>query len=104
MLLGAALMLPFAHLGSLFETLSRAARSARTAHAVCGLATLSSAADNGASNAPAGDPGGAPFFGAEPRFVGPHLAPLGPVIGAETPAPQRRVVRREPQRGPPSAS
>jgi hypothetical protein len=104
MLLAAALLLPFAHLAYLFETVSRAARSARTASAAPSVATPDSAADDGASDTPRGYPCGVPLSGAEPRFVGPPLAPLGPVVGAETPAPQHRLLRQEPERGPPSAS
>jgi hypothetical protein len=104
MLLGAALLLPFGQLGCLLETFSRAARSARVAAAAPSLAKPDSARDDRASDTPMGCGCSVHLSGAEPPFIGPSLASLGPVIGAENPAPQLRLIRRELQRGPPSAS
>jgi hypothetical protein len=103
MLLAAALVLPFLQLASLYETVSRAVRSARPASTAPCVATPGSAADDGTDDAPVVYPRGVPLCGAEPRFEGPPLAALGTVVATEPPASQPRFVRREAQRGPPSA-
>jgi hypothetical protein len=103
MLLVAALLLPFVQLAGLFETVSRAARSAQPVSAAPCVAAPDSAADDD-DDTPAVYPRGVPLSGAEPRFEGPPLASLGPVVGKEPPAPQPRLIRPEEPRGPPSAS